>query len=66
MYNRRINHNQRHIKRRIKNGVSFAGKSHNSDYSAFILFAFLIIIITAVCSIDDAEILNWFNSLNTR
>jgi len=66
MYNRRINHNQRNMKRRIRHGVTFAERHHTSDYSALILFAFLVIIITAVCSIDDNEILNWFNKLSTR
>lgn len=66
MHNRRINHNQKNSKRRTRHGVTFAEKNHASDYSVFVLFAFLIIIITAICSIDDAEILNWFNTMSAR
>lgn len=62
MYTRRINHNQRNSKRRPRHGVSLLEKQNTLDFSSILLLSFIIVVLIAIFSVDDADIVTWLNT----
>uniref|UniRef100_F4C1F9 Uncharacterized protein n=1 Tax=Sphingobacterium sp. (strain 21) TaxID=743722 RepID=F4C1F9_SPHS2 len=66
MHSRRINHNQRNSKRRPRHGITFIEKQNTLDFSSILLFSFIIVLLVAIFSVDDTDIVTWLNAFTKR